>query len=70
MAQMIPETIIKHDAIGASYPIASDARESVGLKEIRIDAQKARYLREEVRSLLVKKYVENAKKTDCRKLTI
>jgi len=49
---------MKHDAIGASYPIASEDRESVGLNVINIDTQKARYLREEVRSLLVKKYVE------------
>jgi hypothetical protein len=49
---------MKQDAIGASYPIASEDRESVGLNVINIDTQKARYLSEEVRSLLVKKYVE------------
>jgi hypothetical protein len=49
---------MKHDAIGASYPIASEDRESVGLSVIKIDTQKARYLSDEVRSLFVKKYVE------------
>jgi hypothetical protein len=49
---------MKQDAIGASYPIASEDRESVGLNVINIDAQKAKYLSDEVRSLLVKKYVE------------
>ena len=67
---MIPAIIMKQDAIGASYPTARDESESVGLNEIRIDAQKARYFSEEVRSLFVKKYVENAKKIDCRKLTM
>jgi hypothetical protein len=59
---------MKHEAIGASYPIAKEESESVGLKVISIDVQKARYFSDEVRSLLVKKYVEYAKKTDCRKL--
>jgi stress response protein YsnF len=58
---------MKHEAIGASYPIAKEESESVGLNEIRIDVQKARYLSDEVRSLLVKKYVEYAKKIDWRK---
>jgi hypothetical protein len=53
--QMIPAIIMKQEAIGASYPIASEDKESVGLKVINIDTQKARYLSEEVRSLLVKK---------------
>jgi hypothetical protein len=59
---------MKQDAIGASYPIAKDESERVGLKVINIDTQKARYLSDELRSLLVKKYVEYAKKTDCKKL--
>jgi hypothetical protein len=61
---------MKQDAIGASYPIAKDDRDSVGLNVINIDTQKARYLSDELRSLLVKKYVEYAKKIDCRKLII
>jgi hypothetical protein len=59
---------MKHEAIGASYPIAKEESERVGLNVINIDAQKARYLSDEVRSLFVKKYVEYAKKTDCKKL--
>ena len=52
---MIPAIIIKQEAIGASYPIASDESESVGLNVINIEVQKARYFSDEVRSLLVKK---------------
>jgi hypothetical protein len=59
---------MKHEAMGASYPMANEESESVGLKVMSIDTQKARYLSDEFRSLLVKKYVEYAKKTDCRKL--
>jgi hypothetical protein len=59
---------MKDDAIGASYPTVNVDRESVGLNEIRIETQKAKYLIEEVRSLFVKKYVEKAKKIDCKKL--
>jgi hypothetical protein len=58
---------MKQDAIGASYPIAKDDRDSVGLNVINIDTQKARYLSDELRSLLVKKYVEYAKKIDWMK---
>jgi hypothetical protein len=59
---------MKHEAMGASYPIAKEESESVGLNVISIDTQKARYLSDEARNLLVKKYVEYAKKTDCKKL--
>ena len=52
---MRPAIIMKHEAMGASYPIAKEESESVGLNVISIDAQKARYLSDEVRSLLVKK---------------
>jgi len=60
---------MKQEAIGASYPMASEDRESVGLNVINIEAQNAMYFSEEVRSLFVKKYVEYAKKIDCTKLT-
>jgi hypothetical protein len=49
---------MKQEAIGASYPMANEESERVGLNVIRIDTQKARYLSDDVRSLFVKKYVE------------
>jgi hypothetical protein len=61
---------MKHEAIGASYPTANEESESVGLNVINIETQNAKNLSEEVRSLLVKKYVEYAKKIDCKKLTM
>ena len=50
-----PAIIMKQEAIGASYPTAREESERVGLRVIKIDAQKARNFNELLRSLLVKK---------------
>jgi hypothetical protein len=67
---MIPAIIIKHAAIGASYPTASEDSERVGLNEMITEVQKAKFLSEDFANFVVKKYVEYAKNTDCKKLTM
>jgi hypothetical protein len=67
-AQIIPAIIMKQAAIGASYPMAKEESERVGLKEIIRDVQKAKFLSEDFAILFVKKYVAYAKKIDCKKL--
>jgi hypothetical protein len=46
---------MKHDAIGASYPVERVDSESVGLKEMTTETQNAKYFRLELRNLVVKK---------------
>ena len=55
LARMSPAIIMKHDAIGASYPTTNDESERVGLREINNDVQSARNRRELLQSLFVKK---------------
>ena len=50
-----PAIIMKHAAIGASYPTVKEASERVGLKVIIIETQIARNLSELLWSLFVKK---------------
>ena len=53
--RIVPAIIMKQAAIGVSYPTDIDESESVGLKERIIDVQKAKYFKEVLRNLFVKK---------------